>query len=251
MSADFHALVKKLFPPGNVYTFVGAGGKSTALRTIAGILSRSGIRARMTTTTRVGMEEFSGYPVSMAATAAEVLQACGGPEELRLIVFGPSSTPGKYAGLDLILMEGLSLDDDCVLLVEGDGSRRKPLKVPTSREPVIPPVSSQVFALMGASGFNEPVDEEHCYNHEAAFGMLSPGSHRFDAASLAALAAHPAGCRKGVTPGMGYHVILNQGDIEDKRAVGSEALHILREAHGILGSLVSLRLEVVYETTEH
>ncbi|MGA2613302.1 MAG: selenium cofactor biosynthesis protein YqeC [Spirochaetia bacterium] len=247
---DLQTLVKKLFLPGTISTFTGAGGKSTAMRAVAGILGRAGIRVRMTTTTRVGMEEFSGYPVSFASNAAEVLQACNGPELARLIVAGSLSSEGKYAGLDPVLLEGLSLDPECVLLVEGDGSRRKPLKVPTSREPVIPPGSSLVLTLMGASGFDEPVDEEHCYNHEAAFAILPDGAGRFDAASLAALAAHPAGCRKGVMPGMGYHVILNQGDIASKRATGSEALRILGETYGIQGSLVSLQQEVLYETTE-
>ena len=142
----------------------------------------------------------------------------------------------------------MEVGDDSVLLVEGDGSRRKPLKVPTSREPVIPACTALVFALMGASGFGEPIDEEHCYNHQAVSGIVPPGTRSFDAASLAAIAAHPAGCRKGVVRGMGFHVVMNQGDLPAKRPIGAEALGILK-AQGIDGSLVSLQQEVVYETS--
>ena len=186
-------LVRRLFPPGAVCTFIGAGGKSTAMRAVARILSARGIRVRMTTTTRVGIAEFMGFPVSRAETAAEVLQACDNPEPVRLIVADELSAQGKYAGLDPSLVEGLKICSDSVLLVEGDGSRRRPLKVPTQREPVIPANSSMVLALMGASGFNEPIDEEHCYNHEATSGILAPGARRFDAACVAALASSPAG----------------------------------------------------------
>jgi probable selenium-dependent hydroxylase accessory protein YqeC len=247
--ADLHELVKKLFVPGCIYTFVGAGGKSTAIRIVGRILSGIGIRVRVTTTTRVAIEEFKGYPISVAGTAKELLQACSSPETVRLIVSGVISSKGKYAGLDPSLLEGLSLGAECVLLVEGDGSRRRPLKVPTSREPVIPVGSSLVFAVMGASGFDEPIDDEHCYNYQAAFDILANGSRRFDAASLATLAAHPAGCRKGVMPGMRYHVLLNQADLAFKRAIGSEVLGILTATQGIAGSLLSLQEEVVYETT--
>lgn len=242
-------LVRRLFPPGAVCTFIGAGGKSTAMRAAARILSARGIRVRMTTTTRVGVSEFMGYPVSLAGTAAEVLRACDDPEPVRLIVAEELPAQGKYAGLDPSLVEGLTIRADSILLVEGDGSRRRPLKVPTHREPVIPASTSMVLALMGASGFNEPIDEEHCYNHEAAFGILAPGARRFDAACVAALASSPTGSRKGVMPGMGYHVLLNQADLADKRAIGSDALRILLTTQGIRGSLLSLRQEAVYETT--
>lgn len=248
---DLPDLVKKMFLPGAIYTFVGAGGKSTAMRLVAGILSRTGTRARMATTTRVGIEEFSNYPVTFASTAEDLLLACSGPEPLGLIVAAALHDQGKYSGLDPSLLEGLSLDADSILLVEGDGSRRRPLKVPTDREPVIPPASSVVFALMGASGFGEPIDEEHCYNHEAAFRILAPGARDFDAASIATLGGHSAGCRKGVMPGMGYHVLMNQGDLEDKRAIGSAALRILMTTQGIRGTLLSLHQEVVYESTAY
>ena len=59
------------------------------------------------------------------------------------------------------------------------------------------------------------------------------------------------GCRKGVLPRMGFHVLLNQGDLEDKRETGRKALQGLASAHGISGSLVSLQQEVLYETTVH
>ena len=50
-------------------------------------------------------------------------------------------------------------------------------------------------------------------------------------------------------PGMGFHVLLNQADLADKRAIGSDALQILLTTQGIRGSLLSLRQEAVYETT--
>jgi probable selenium-dependent hydroxylase accessory protein YqeC len=247
---DFSSLVEQMFLPGRIYTLTGAGGKSTAMRVVARALARKGIRARLTTTTRVGMEEFSGFPVVVADTAAQIREACKGPQPVLLIVSAGLPDQGKYQGVNPSFFEEIHPGADVVVLVEGDGSRRRPLKVPTHREPVVPAASCAVLALMGASGFGELIDEQHCYNHEAAFGILPPGSRVFNAAALAVMATHSAGCRKGVMPEMGFHVLLNQGDLVDKRQIGSEVLRILAAAPGIKVSLLSFQQEVVYETSE-
>jgi probable selenium-dependent hydroxylase accessory protein YqeC len=137
---------------------------------------------------------------------------------------------------------------DLVLLVEGDGSRRKPIKAPTEREPVIPANTNEVFALMGARAFDERVDSERCFNPEGVLALLGQAHAVFDTPSLVALAADARGCRKGVLPGMGFHLIVNQGDLEDKRESARAMLRALRREHGIAGTLLSWTEEKVYET---
>jgi probable selenium-dependent hydroxylase accessory protein YqeC len=248
--ADFESLVERLFPPGRISTLTGAGGKSTAMRVIARTLARKGIRTCMTTTTRVGKEEFAGFPVVFAHSADRAAEALCNARPVRLVVSAEIPGQGKYKGLEPSVFDSVPVGADMVVLVEGDGSRRAPLKVPREGEPVVPAASAAVFALLGAAGFGERVEEAHCYNHEAARGILPPGTAVFTAAALAALANHPAGCRKGVLPGMELHVLLNQGDLESKRPIGVEVFRILAEVPGIRVSLLSLQGEVVYETTE-
>ncbi|HVP18874.1 MAG TPA: selenium cofactor biosynthesis protein YqeC [Spirochaetia bacterium] len=249
-AGDLSAHVRGIFQPGAMYTFVGAGGKSTAMRAVAAILSAHGTRVRMTTTTRVGIAEFDGYPVAIARSVQDMMALCLDDEPVRLIVAGVLPAEAKYGGLALGLLSGLSLGEDLVLLVEGDGSRQRPLKVPTVREPVIPASTATVIAVLGASGFEGPIDERLCYNHRAALALLGKAAGTFEASAIAALVAHPAGYRRGVLPGMGFHVLVNQGDLVEKRPTAIEVLRILKETYGIRGSLVSLRQEVMYETTE-
>jgi len=248
--ARFDLLVAELFRPGRLYTFTGAGGKSTALRVIARALAGKGIRSGMTTTTRIGMEEFAGFPVFLAETADGAADALGGARPVCLVVSAAIPGQNKYKGLEASVFDSVRVENDMVVLVEGDGSRRKPLKMPTEREPVIPAASNAVLAVMGAAGFGERVDQAHCYNHEAAAGILAPGTETFDAAALAALATHPAACRKGVRTGMEYHVLLNQGDLDQKRPIGLQVFEVLARTPGIHVTLLSLQQEVVYETTE-
>jgi probable selenium-dependent hydroxylase accessory protein YqeC len=244
--ADF---ISRHFRPGRVYTLVGAGGKSTGMRKIADFISRRGLRARMTTTTRIGVQEFSAYPVATAHDEAELARCIMAAEPSMVISGGVSNDGQKHAGLAPARIERLVIPDDVVLLVEGDGSRRKPMKAPTAREPVIPANTSVVFALMGASAFDEEVDAGRCYNPEGVLALLGQAHAVFDAPALALLAADARGCRKGVAPGMGFHIVVNQGDLEQKQAAARALLRELRRAHAIAGTLLSWWNERVYETS--
>jgi probable selenium-dependent hydroxylase accessory protein YqeC len=245
----YRAFLSRHFTPGRVYTLVGAGGKSTGMRRIAESLAGRGIRARLTTTTKIGIDEFSAYPVTIVNDSTELALSMGGAAPFMVIVGGTLRERGRYTGLESSLIERVIVPADAVLLVEGDGSRRKPMKVPTSGEPVIPDSTDVVFALMGASAFDEPIDAERCCNPEGALALLGRSEGVFDAQALVSLAADPRGCRKGVRSGMGYHLIVNQGDVDAKRDTALALLRQLEDVHGIAGTLLSWREEKVYAAT--
>ena len=133
----------------------------------------------MTTTTRVGVEEFSAYPLRTVEGREDLLRAIQDTAPLLLLAGGETEDHLKYTGIDRTLLEGLPLGKDMVVLVEGDGSRRLPMKAPREHEPVIPSTSSAVLAVMGAGAFGEPVDAAHCYNHEGALEILGISAARF------------------------------------------------------------------------
>lgn len=59
-----------------------------------------------------------------------------------------------------------------VLLIEADGSRRFPMKVPASHEPVIPPWTRIILVVCGLSALGRPL-EQTCHRHELL--KLPPG----------------------------------------------------------------------------
>jgi molybdenum cofactor cytidylyltransferase len=247
--------ITRWFAAGAVHTFVGAGGKSTAMKTVARVLAASGARVRMTTTTRIGIGEFDGFPVRVCVTRKELLAALGDEEPVLLIVAGEAEVGEKYLGLPADLVECLPLPPRAVFLVEADGSRRLPMKAPREHEPVIPADSSTVSALMGASAFGEPVDEAHCYNHEGATSMLAShggpahgrSHYRFGPDEIAFLAASRDGCRKGVLPGMDYRVLVNQADLEERRPIAREAVRLMSDRFGVEGHLISFLKGELYD----
>ena len=239
--------IARHFRPGRVYTLVGAGGKSTGMRKIADFVSRRGMRAAMTTTTRIGVEEFSAYPAITVRNEEELPASLLSDEACMVVSHGTEG--GKHAGLDPAWIARCAVPPDLVLLVEGDGSRRKPMKAPTAWEPVIPAGTREVFALMGASAFDENVDSERCYNPEGVLALLGQPHAVFDVPALVMLAADVRGCRKGVQEGMGFHLIVNQGDLEDKRESARAMLRALSREHGIAGTCLSWIEEKVYESS--
>ena len=245
----FQDEIPRWFAPGAVYTFVGAGGKSTALRRVASLLADRGVRVRLTTTTRVGMAEFRGWTVQTVRNLAEAQQAVDGPERVKLLAAGPVQGQEKYAGVAAGMVDAIRLPADIVLLVEGDGSRRLPAKVPREHEPVVPSGSRTLLAFVGASALDEPLDELHCYNHEGALALLGRTVSSLGAAEMAALAAHHHGFRKGLLPSMTFRLVINQGDLPAKRATALLALRLAWERDGIEGALASFQEGELYGTS--
>jgi probable selenium-dependent hydroxylase accessory protein YqeC len=237
------------FRPGLLYTFVGAGGKSTAMKRIAGILVEHGMSVRMTTTTHVGVEEFSEHAVRTVHGQESLLRAVQDSAPLLLMAGEKTQDRLRFTGVDRGLLEALPPSPNMVILVEGDGSRRLPMKAPRDHEPVIPSTSSAVFALLGACAFGEPVDAAHCYNHERALEILGAPECRFLGPEVAALAANGNGGRKGVLPGMGYRVLINQGDLTAPRPIAGDALEIMKSRYAIAGTLVSFQKGELYDAT--
>lgn len=245
----FQREIPAWFLPGALYTFVGAGGKSTAMRRVASLLAGRGMRVRMTTTTRVGVGEFAGFPLALVRGPKEVQRAVDRSEPVILMAAGIQADQDKYTGVDPALLDGVRLRADLVLLVEGDGSRRLPVKVPGEREPVIPACSRAVMAFLGAAAIDEPIDERHCHHHQEALTLLGRTGSFLEAEEIALLASHHHGSRKGVLPGMAFRFVINQGDLAEKRETAVSALRLAKERSGVDGILASFKEGEIYETT--
>ncbi len=241
-------VVRGWFLPGRVYAFVGAGGKTTAMRTVARLLAAEGIRVRLSTTTRLGEAEFAGCLLQTVHSPEEMARAlASGIPQMLLAAKEPEG--GKLPGISPGLIDSAAIPCDTVFLVECDGARRMPMKAPRQWEPVVPESASGVFALMGASAFGKRISADTCYNPEGALEILGIADGIFDAHALAVLASHPLGCRKGVPRGAAFRLVVNQADIEDARPIGAAFLRELAAEHGIGGALLSWREGTVYEIT--
>ena len=115
------------------------------------------------------------------------------------------------------------------VLLEADGAKRLPLKAPAEHEPVIPPETTLVIAVLGLDGIGKPVSEAAFRPERYAALIGKPESEPVTPLDAARVLTHPDGQRKNVTGTMRFCVLLNKADDEKRSAF---ALELARELNG-------------------
>ena len=201
---------------GDVAAFVGAGGKSSAIVAIAGELSEAGMTVLTVPTTKVFVSEAEKIgPLVTSEDAGElrakVEEALSGGAS-GVVVGSGILSKNRVGGVEPDLISSLTSLAD-VVLVEADGSRRRPLKGTAEHEPVLPDSATLVVAVGNIGAFGMPVDEEYVHRPELFSKLtgIGPGQSitaRAFARALAegSLAEIPRGTRAaalitGVRPG--------------------------------------------------
>ncbi len=155
---------------GDVVSFVGAGGKTSALARLGRELMAQKWRVLATTTTRLAIEELDSFPY---ATRWRVNLLRGNRElaslldEHRFVFVYQEARNDKAFGIPdesvSRLIDEMNAD---VLLVEADGSRRLPLKAPRHYEPVWPLDTTIAVPVAGLDVLGQPLDQDTVYNPE-------------------------------------------------------------------------------------
>jgi len=138
------------FSRKQVISAVGGGGKTAALHCLAEELAASGKKVILTTSTHMMMPETADILTSDPAVIAGML------EENHFAIAGIPAGDGKMAGIpEGNINDLITLAD--VVLVEADGSRQLPLKLPADYEPVIPFETTHVLVLAGMNAIGRRV----------------------------------------------------------------------------------------------
>lgn len=132
-----------------VTAIIGSGGKTTLLRTLSGELP-----GRVLLCTSTHFQGYADLPTVLDPTAADLRKALAAHP---IVCAAGRSPTGKLVDCDLPYETLADLAD--FVLVEADGSRRRPLKAHARHEPVIPPCTRQVICVVGLSGLHRPVSE--------------------------------------------------------------------------------------------
>ena len=208
-------------------TLVGGGGKTTLLYALARQAVDAGYTVAVTTTTHI--LPHPGLPRSERPTRALL-------EARRAVTVGTVGEKGKLTGPE---NPAALLDLAGVVLVEGDGANRLPLKAP---EAVIPPESRAVLAVAGLDAVGRPIGET-CHRPDRAAALVDkPPDALVTAADAARLLTHPLGGRKGVPVGAAFRCVLNKADTPARRAAGEVCAAQIR-AMGLQAVLTAFREE--------
>lgn len=207
-----------------VVTLVGGGGKSSTMYALARQARDAGKRVIVTTSTHI-----LPHPGIFLTDDPEPEHLKHCLEEHGVITLGTLGRADKLCGTGEI---GVCRGVADVVLIEGDGARVKPLKVPAAHEPVIPPETDAVVAVAGLDALDQTIGAI-CHRPEQVAAFLGKTlEDTVTEADMAAILASPAGSRKGVAPRMAYRCLLNKADTPALAERG-RAVAALLEARGI------------------
>ena len=190
-----------------VIAFTGGGGKTSLIFRLTDELTAAGKKVIVTTTTHMAAEPERPFAKNGSTRQIKknleqygyTLAACVDKES------------GKLCGLPENILE--SLTDFCnVLLIEADGSRGFPLKVPEAWEPVIPEFTDIVIGVIGLDSLWKTVGEIAHRSGQTARFLRKTLRDTVTAEDLIKITCSREGLRKG-TENRAYRVYLNKADV--------------------------------------
>jgi len=197
-----------------VVAFVGAGGKTSAMFTIARELSP----ALVSTSTHLGewqAVEANQHIIWEADSPMPDLEARLGTG-VTLVTGELDLNSHRFHGLEdakLKKLQQVAGYHDIPLLIEADGSRKKPLKAPGEYEPAIPGFVNLVVVVAGLSGLLQPLGENSVFNVEEFCYLAGLGSGDcITPQALAKVLSSDSGGLKNIPSHARRIVLLNQAD---------------------------------------
>lgn len=212
--------------------FVGAGGKTTTIFTLARQLPGP---VFVTTTTHISSEQaqlgdrhiylLPGEPVVGELRIATKMQ------ENVVVLTGPGAEreTGRQGGLTADQLEGLRRYAEQAgdsLLIEADGAKMKAIKAPAAYEPVVPEWVDRVVVLAGLSALGKPLNDQVAHRPErlAQVTGLDMGD-TITLETVIQMLSHPKGGLKDLPTSARKTAFLNQNE---PGRINSEDLAALR-----------------------
>ncbi|MCJ7667182.1 MAG: selenium cofactor biosynthesis protein YqeC [Anaerolineae bacterium] len=219
---------------GDIVSFVGAGGKTTAMYRLAHELVSLGWRVITTTTTmiRPPTPEQSQETIlegDPALLLQKVEQALESHQHITVAARQKQDEKGKLVGLQPKLVGKLTaLPSIDALIVEADGSRGRSLKAPAPYEPPVPPATSILVPMMAADALGQPLDEKVAQRPELVARLTGTSLGDLITPEMAAqVIAHPEGGLKNAPPSARVIPLINKVDSSTLGLAQEVAHHLI------------------------
>lgn len=220
---------------------MGAGGKTTLMFALAKELAKEeekkGNLVITTTTTKILAPNFDESPLFLVSSdkdgIAEFLEEKRKGFAHVTLVYGKEKNEGKLIGFPPSFIPFLiDLPFVRYLLIEADGSKRLPLKAPSSYEPVIPDESTLIVPLCGIEALEARLTAREVFRPEI-FSMLTglPLESPITVEAVAKIFVHPEGLCKGSPPLARIVPFINKVEEESLLKARELASEILKRGY--------------------
>ena len=202
--------------PGMSVAFTGAGGKSSALESLAQE-SRGADLIVLTTTTRLGTAQRSLADEHVIVRSVEEARRFPILPGRSILVTGPEDErESKLPGLEGDVLAEVARRcwaEGALLAIEADGARGRWVKAPSDHEPVVPAWVDVAVPVAGLPAVGFPLSPATAHRPERIAGLL--GMKEGDvltARLLAALVSSQSGGLQGIPEGAEVRVLLTGAD---------------------------------------
>lgn len=189
--------------PKGITAIVGGGGKTSLMTRLSLFYAGLGARVIITTSTHIMKPDFCELLIS--PTISQIREAL---RSSPLIAVGSYTDEGKLTSCDIPWQTLAELCEH--VIVEADGSKRRPLKAPAAHEPVLPEGTALTIALAGMDGAEGQIADKA---HRPELYARLVGKSVTDTATpqdIARVLTSDAGQRKNVRSR--FAVVLNKCD---------------------------------------
>ncbi|ABR50637.1 conserved hypothetical protein [Alkaliphilus metalliredigens QYMF] len=238
-------------------TIIGSGGKTSTLYRLAVELGDQGNNLLLTTTTAMKLPKNSQKMKVLIESDIEVLhdylmkfkdarQIFAGKE-----LIGDDKVKG-YDPEDLVWLhqrlEGRQI------LVEGDGSKGKSLKIPASWEPQVPQSTMLTIVVIGWDIIGKSLEEKwihrcHLLKDKNLLGDENITNRKVDEAMLLKLLESPLGLLKGIPPNSSVALLLNKVYTEDEKKLATKMASIVLSQIPRIGKVLLGEVQVKGQLT--
>lgn len=215
----------------HIISLVGGGGKTTIMYDLAQFFAAQGRKTVAMTTTHIWQPQENS--IAKNIQQLEALWEKGAYAVIGNLEQGTHKlvTPSAF-----LLEQAIAASE--ITLVEADGAKQMPCKVPAAHEPVLLSVSDIVIAVAGMDALGKTM-EEACFRWQLAKQIfVSECNLLLDENKLAKLIVSENGSRKNVGA-RDFYVVLNKCDIAEQARV--QALQNILIKNGIAKEKIWLR----------
>jgi molybdenum cofactor cytidylyltransferase len=222
-----------------VTSFVGSGGKTSAIFQLARKIARNpSSTVFVTATSHLGVWQIPLADQHIIATDLNDLKniSLHGVTLVTGEIESEKTKPVNESVLRWLHEE--TKDRNIPLLVEADGSRQKSLKAPAAYEPPIPDFTNAVIVVAGLSALGKPLTDEYVHRAEI-FSQLSglPINQPVTPDAITRMLIHPQGGLKNIPTHARRIVLLNQADTPELQSIGgSMAQELLNHFDSVIDS---------------
>jgi probable selenium-dependent hydroxylase accessory protein YqeC len=227
-------------------SFVGGGGKTTTLFKLSKELKQKGKRVLVTTTTAIYFPHKEDYDKIIIGDSDKVIEKLRNIKNGTITIVGAKiSKENKLKGIKKEIIDDIyNKDMFDYILVEADGSKRKPIKAPAEHEPVIPINNYKTIGVIGLDALGTEIKEENVHRPEIFCSITgSKINDIINEEKILKLVLDKEGLFKGSAKYSKRYVLLNKMDDEKTKKIAFKIINLLKQSNFRLDGIISASMK--------